>query len=106
LKNPGVGEYADGVTTTATPTTPTMARAETEHTATSLLHLIDQADDPQALVDAAWRILYRVRDLATDSHRFKLEFLREGCETGDLNLVEIGINRFYDIDPGEDDDED
>jgi hypothetical protein len=30
----------------------------------------------------------------------------EGCETGDLNLVEIGINRFRDIDPGEDDDED
>jgi hypothetical protein len=68
--------------------------------------LIDQADDPQALVDAAWRILARVQELATDPHRYKVDLLREGCETGDLNLVEIGINRFYDVDPGEDEDED
>jgi hypothetical protein len=72
----------------------------------TLERLIDQADDPQALVDAAWRILSRVPALATDPHRFKVEFLREGCETGDLNLVEIGINRFYDVDPGDDADED
>jgi hypothetical protein len=72
----------------------------------ALRRLIDQDDDPQALVDAAWRILSRVRELATDPHRYKVEFLREGCETGDLNLVEIGINRFYDVDPGQDDDED
>jgi hypothetical protein len=71
-----------------------------------LRRLIDQADDPQALVDAAWRILARVQELATDPHRYKVDLLREGCETGDLNLVEIGINRFYDVDPGEDEDED
>ena len=73
---------------------------------TTLERLIDQADDPQALVDAAWRILSRVPQLATDPHRYKVVFLREGCEIGDLNLVEIGINRFYDVDPGEDDDAD
>jgi hypothetical protein len=73
---------------------------------TALERLIDQADDPQTLVDAAWRILDRVQALATDPHRYKVEFLREGCDTGDLNLVEIGINRFYDVDPGADDDED
>jgi hypothetical protein len=74
--------------------------------ATSLERLIDQASDPQSLVDAAWRILSRVQALATDPHRYKVEFVREGCEIGDLNLVEIGINRFYDVDPGEDDGED
>jgi hypothetical protein len=47
-----------------------------------------------------------VQALATDPHRYKVEFLREGCDTGDLNLVEIGINRFCDVDPGADDDED
>jgi len=74
--------------------------------ATPLQHLIDQADDPQALVDAAWRILARVQELATDPDRYKVEFLREGCESGDLNLVEVGVNRFHDIEPGEDDEED
>jgi hypothetical protein len=76
----------------------------------ALLDAIAREDDPERLVDAAWCILYRVREVAArrpdSAERFKLDFLVEGCETGDLNLVEIGINRFRDIDPGEDDDED
>jgi hypothetical protein len=76
----------------------------------ALRDAIEREDDPERLVDAAWRILYRVRDLAArhpeHTERYKLDFLMEGCETGDLNLVEIGINRFRDIDPGEDDGED
>ncbi len=78
--------------------------------AAALVDAIERTDDAEALVDAAWKILYRVRELATrdgvDPGRYKLEFLVEGCETGDLNLVEIGINRFRDIDPGEDDEDD
>lgn len=80
----------------------------------ALLQAIDEAQDAEVLVDAAWKILYRVRELATamqsapkaDWERYKLEFLLEGCDTGDLNLLEIGINRFRDIDPGEDGEED
>ena len=72
----------------------------------ALRRAIEQAARPEALVDAAWLILSRVKALATDPRRYRLEFLREGCETGDLNLVEIGLNRFFDVDPGQDDDED
>jgi hypothetical protein len=87
---------------------PVLADAAKERPA--LLDAIEREDDPERLVDAAWRILYRVRDLTArvpgGTNRYKIDFLVEGCETGDLNLVEIGINRFRDIDPGEDDDED
>jgi hypothetical protein len=103
----GVLEYLATMASTAPPTRqgPDGA-AGAAPAATALERLIDQTGDPQSLVDAAWRILSRVQELATDPHRYKVEFVREGCEIGDLNLVEIGINRFYDVDPGEDDGED
>jgi hypothetical protein len=63
------------------------------------------ADDPEALMDEVWRLVDRIGVLATDPWRYHVELLREGVERGDLNLVEIGLHRFRDVEPLEDDDD-
>lgn len=70
-----------------------------------LLDDIDAIDDPEVLVDGAWRILERVRQLARDPRRYRLDLIVEGCESAQLDLIEVGLNRFRDIDPGPDDED-
>ena len=63
------------------------------------------SDDPEALMDEVWRLVDRIGAVATDPERYHVELIREGVERGDLNLVEIGLHRFRDVTPLEDDDD-
>ena len=62
-------------------------------------------DDPEALMDEVWRLVERIGVLATDPERYRVELIREGIERADLNLIEIGLHRFRDVTPLEDDDD-
>jgi len=62
-------------------------------------------NDPEALMDEVWRLVERIGTVATDPERYHVELIREGVERGDLNLVEIGLHRFRDVTPLEDDDD-
>lgn len=57
-------------------------------------------------MDQVWDLLARIRALATDPDRYRVELIEEGAERGDLNLIEIGLHRFRDVTPLEDDDDD
>ncbi len=57
-------------------------------------------------MDQVWDFLARIRALATDPERYRVELIEEGAERGDLNLIEIGLHRFRDVTPLEDDDDD
>jgi hypothetical protein len=65
----------------------------------------DRLDDPEALMDQVWGLVARIRALATDPERYRVELIEEGAERGDLNLIEIGLRRFRDVTPLEDDDD-
>ena len=56
-------------------------------------------------MDEVWRLVERIGTVATDPERYHVELIREGVERGDLNLVEIGLHRFRDVTPLEDDDD-
>ena len=62
-------------------------------------------DDPEALMDQVWRLVERIGALATDPERYHLDLIREGVERSDLNLIEVGLRRFRDVTPLEDDDD-
>jgi hypothetical protein len=61
--------------------------------------------DPEALMDEVWRLVERIGALATDPERYRVDLIREGVERADLNLIEIGLHRFRDVTPLEDDDD-
>ena len=62
-------------------------------------------DDPEALMDEVWRLVDRIGAVATDPGRYHVELIREGIERADLNLIEVGLHRFRDVTPLEDDDD-
>jgi hypothetical protein len=67
---------------------------------------IDHAsEDPEALMDEVWRLVERIRTLATNPERYHVDLVQEGAERGDLNLLEFGLHRFRDVEPLEDDDD-
>ncbi len=63
------------------------------------------SDDPEALMDLVWRLVEQIRARATDPDRYRVELIEEGAERGDLNLIEIGLHRFRDVTPLEDEDD-
>lgn len=63
------------------------------------------SDDPEALMDQVWQLVERIRARATDRDRYHVELIQDGAEHGDLNLIEIGLHRFRDVAPLEDDDD-
>jgi hypothetical protein len=63
------------------------------------------AEDPEALMDEVWRLVERIRTLATDPERYHVDLVQEGADRGDLNLLEFGLHRFRDVEPLEDDDD-
>lgn len=62
-------------------------------------------DDPEALMDEVWRLVDRIGAVATDPERYHVELIRDGIERADLNLIEVGLHRFRDVTPLEDDDD-
>lgn len=56
-------------------------------------------------MDQVWQLVGRIKALATDAERYRPELIDEGVERGDLNLIEIGLHRFRDVTPLEDDDD-
>jgi hypothetical protein len=65
----------------------------------------DRPGDPEALMDQVWSLVARIRALATDPERYRVELIEEGAERGDLNLIEIGLHRFRDVAPLEDEED-
>jgi hypothetical protein len=65
----------------------------------------DRTGDPEILMDQVWRLVARIRALATDPKRYRVELIEEGAERGDLNLIEIGLHRFRDVTPLEDEED-
>jgi hypothetical protein len=63
------------------------------------------SSDPEVLMDQVWQLVGRIKALATDAERYRPELIDEGVERGDLNLIEIGLHRFRDVTPLEDDDD-
>jgi hypothetical protein len=63
------------------------------------------ADDPEALMNQVWQLVERIRALASDPKLYHVELIREGAERGDLNLIEVGLHRFRDVTPLDDDDD-
>lgn len=63
------------------------------------------SDDPEVLMDLVWGLVGRIEALATDPERYHLDLIREGVERSDLNLIEVGLHRFRDVTPLEDDDD-
>ena len=56
-------------------------------------------------MDEVWRLVERIRTLATNPERYHVDLVQEGAERGDLNLLEFGLHRFRDVEPLEDDDD-
>ena len=63
------------------------------------------SNDPEALMDLVWQLVGRIEALATDPERYHVDLIREGVERSDLNLIEVGLHRFRDVEPLEDDDD-
>lgn len=64
---------------------------------------VPRADGPEELMDRVWELIERISAGARDPERYRVDLIREGLDRGDLNLIELGLHRFRDVQPLDDD---